>query len=128
MLCGMITGMNHFTAIAADPQASLDFYENLLGLKVGYRPDLGFAGAWLYAGDTTVLHLYFDRPVPNPPAGVIDHIAFTTQDLKLFKARFDAFGYPYKIQHREGGPWQLFCHDPSGAKIELSFSASERLE
>jgi len=65
----MITGMNHFTAIAADPQASLDFYENLLGLKVGYRPDLGFAGAWLYAGDTTVLHLYFDRPVPNPPAG-----------------------------------------------------------
>ncbi|MEK0432233.1 MAG: hypothetical protein RLY60_98 [Pseudomonadota bacterium] len=124
----MITGMNHFTAIAADPQAALDFYENLLGLKAGYRPDLGFPGAWLYAGDTTVLHLYFDRPVPHPPAGVIDHMAFTTQDLKSFKARFDALGYPYKLQHREGGPWQLFCHDPSGAKIELNFSAEERLE
>jgi catechol 2,3-dioxygenase-like lactoylglutathione lyase family enzyme len=128
MLLPMIIGMNHFTAIAADPQAALHFYENLLGLKAGYRPDLGFAGAWLYAGETTVLHLYFDRQVPNPAAGVIDHIAFTTQDLKSFKARFDALGYPYKLQHREGGSWQLFCHDPSGAKIELNFSESESLD
>ena len=36
----MILGMNHFTAIAADPVATLAFYENLLGLKTGYRPDL----------------------------------------------------------------------------------------
>ena len=128
MLLPMITGMNHFTAIAADPKAALDFYENLLGLKAGYRPDLGFPGAWLYAGETTVLHLYFDRPVPSPAAGVIDHMAFTTQDLKSFKARFDALGYPYKLQRRDGGPWQLFCHDPSGARIELNFSASESLD
>ena len=124
----MITGMNHFTAIAADPKATLDFYENLLGLRVGYRPDLGFTGAWLYAGDTVVLHLYFDRPVPQPAEGVIDHMAFTTQDLKAFKTRFDDRNYPYKLQHREGGPWQLFCHDPSGAKVELNFSATESLD
>ena len=124
----MITGMNHFTAIAADPKTTLAFYENLLGLRVGYRPDLGFPGAWLYAGDTVVLHLYFDRPVPQPAAGVIDHMAFTTQDLKAFKARFDDRNDPSKRQHREGGPWQLFCHDPSGAKVELNFSATESLD
>ena len=27
----MITGMNHFTAISADPDITLDFYQNLLG-------------------------------------------------------------------------------------------------
>ena len=124
----MILGMNHFTAIAADPVATLAFYENLLGLKTGYRPDLGFDGAWLYAGETAVLHLYFDRPVPQPAAGVIDHMAFTTVDLKGMKARFDQSGYPYKLQHREGGAWQLFCHDPSGAKVELNFSAKESLD
>jgi len=120
--------MNHFTAIAADPVATLAFYENLLGLKTGYRPDLGFDGAWFYAGETAVLHLYFDRPVPQPAAGVIDHMAFTTVDLKGMKARFDESGYPYKLQHREGGAWQLFCHDPSGAKVELNFSAKESLD
>ena len=121
----MITGMNHFTAIAGDPQATLDFYENLLGLRRGYRPDLGFDGAWLYAGDTAVLHLYFDRSVPQPPAGVIDHMAFTSVGLAQVKDRFDQKGYPYQLQHREGGPWQLFCHDPSGAKVELNFSSDE---
>ena len=44
----MIVGMNHFTVIAEDQQKTLDFYVGLLGLKDGYRPDLGFPGAWLY--------------------------------------------------------------------------------
>jgi len=74
----MILGMNHFTAIAADPVATLAFYENLLGLKTGYRPDLGFDGAWLYAGETAVLHLYFDRPVPQPAAGITWHSPLLT--------------------------------------------------
>ena len=124
----MILGMNHFTAIAKDPLATLDFYERLIGLKVGPRPDLGFPGAWLYAGGTAVLHLYFERPIPDPPAGVIDHMAFTASDLKTVKATFDAVDYPYKLQHRPQGPWQLFCVDPSGAKVELNFSANESLD
>jgi catechol 2,3-dioxygenase-like lactoylglutathione lyase family enzyme len=124
----MITGMNHFTAIASDPDITLDFYTNLLGLQIGYRPNLGFSGAWLYAGDIVVLHLYFDRPVPSPAPGVIDHMAFTTQNLKKFKSKFDEAGYPYKLQHRPNGPWQLFCHDPSGAKIELNFDSTENLD
>lgn len=124
----MILGMDHFTAIAEDRDATLAFYVDLLGLSVGHRPDLGFDGAWLYAGDKAVVHLYFDRPVPQPAAGVIDHMAFTTINLKEMKLRFDAQGYPYKLQHREGGPWQLFCFDPSGAKVELNFAASESLE
>ena len=124
----MIIGMNHFTAISANPEITLDFYQNLLGLKVGFRPDLGFSGAWLYAGETVVLHLYFDRPVPDSPAGVIDHMAFTTQNLKEVKSKFDALNYPYKLQHKPNGPWQLFCHDPSGAKIELNFDSKENLD
>jgi len=124
----MIIGMNHFTAISANPEITLDFYQNLLGLKVGFRPDLGFPGAWLYADETVVLHLYFDRPVPDSPAGVIDHMAFTTQNLKEVKSKFDALNYPYKLQHKPNGPWQLFCHDPSGAKIELNFDSKENLD
>jgi catechol 2,3-dioxygenase-like lactoylglutathione lyase family enzyme len=59
----MIVGMNHFTVISEDTQKTLDFYVGLLGLQVGHRPDLGFPGAWLYAGGPqAVLHVYFDRP------------------------------------------------------------------
>ena len=123
----MIVAMNHFTVIAEDERKTLDFYTGLLGLTVGHRPDLGFAGAWLYAdGPHALLHVYFDRPVPTQRAGVIDHMAFTATGLKAVKARFDERGVQYELRRQAGaGPWQLFCHDPNGAKVELDFDASE---
>ncbi len=125
----MIVAMNHFTVISRDERETLDFYVGLLGLEVGHRPDLGFPGAWLYAGGShAVLHVYFDRPVPAQPAGVIDHMAFTACNLRDVKARFDADGRRYDLRRPVGaGPWQLFCHDPNGAKVELDFDASETL-
>lgn len=122
----MIEGMNHFTVIAEDPARTMAFYTQLLGLKEGPRPDLGFPGAWLYAGGRPVVHVYFDRPVPAQRIGVIDHIAFTARDLKQVKARFDADGTPYELRRQKNaGTWQLFCHDPNGAKVELDFDAGE---
>ena len=125
----MIAGMNHFTVIAEDAQATLDFYVGLLGLTLGHRPDLGFPGAWLYAGGPqAVLHLYFDRPLPASRAGVIDHMAFTASGLRAVKARFDERGLAYDLRQQVGaGTWQLFCHDPNGAKVELDFDPSETL-
>jgi catechol 2,3-dioxygenase-like lactoylglutathione lyase family enzyme len=125
----MIVGMNHFTIISEDTQKTLDFYVGLLGLTVGQRPDLGFPGAWLYgAGDQALLHIYFDRPVPAQRAGVIDHMAFSAAGLAAVKARFDAAGVKYDLRRQAGaGTWQLFCHDPNGAKVELDFEAAEAL-
>ena len=120
--------MNHFTVIAEDEQKTLDFYVGLLGMTVGHRPDLGFPGAWLYAGGlAAVLHVYFDHPVPAQRAGVIDHMAFSAADLHAVKARFDAAGIRYDLRQQAGAStWQLFSQDPNGAKVELDFDAAER--
>jgi catechol 2,3-dioxygenase-like lactoylglutathione lyase family enzyme len=125
----MIVGMNHFTIVAEDERTTLDFYVGLLGMTVGPRPDLGFPGAWLYAGGPqAVLHMYFDRPVPTQRAGVIDHMAFTATDLRAVKARFDESGTKYDLRRQVGaGTWQLFTYDPNGAKVELDFDAAETL-
>ena len=45
-----VSGMNHFTILTDDVDATVRFYRDLLGLAAGARPDLGFPGAWLYAG------------------------------------------------------------------------------
>lgn len=125
----MIVGMNHFTVIAEDKQKTLDFYVGLLGLRVGHRPNLGFPGAWLYAGGPdAVLHMYFDRPMPTQRSGVIDHMAFTATGLRDVKARFDAQKVKYDLRQQVGaGTWQLFSIDPNGAKVELDFDANEQL-
>ncbi len=125
----MIVGMNHFTIMAEDEQTTLDYYVNLLGLRVGPRPDLGFPGAWLYGeGPAPILHMYFGRPMPTQRAGVIDHMAFTCTNLKAVKARFDERNIKYDLRQQAGaGTWQLFSFDPNGAKVELDFDPSETL-
>ena len=125
----MIVGMNHFTILAEDERATLDFYVGLLGLTAGDRPDLGFPGAWLYSGGPqAVLHIVFGRPLPAQRAGVIDHMAFTARDLKAVKARFDERGAAYDLRRQAGsGIWQLFSHDPNGARVELDFDPAETL-
>lgn len=126
----MIHGMNHFTITAEQREATLAFYCGLLGLREGHRPDLGFAGAWLYAEGqpAAVLHIYWDRPMPAQRTGVIDHMAFTASDLKAVKARFDAAGVKYDLRQQAGsGTWQLFSFDPNGARVELDFDATETL-
>ncbi|MBA2546889.1 MAG: VOC family protein [Burkholderiaceae bacterium] len=122
----MIHAMNHFTVLADDLDRSLAFYVGLLGLKPGPRPDLGFPGAWLYAGDSAVLHIIAGRTLPEQRAGVLDHMAFSATDLRAVKAKLDAQQVPYDLRRQRGaGTWQLFCHDPSGAKVELDFDPTE---
>ena len=125
----MIHAMNHFTITAESREATLGFYCGLLGLQEGQRPDLGFPGAWLYAGgEQAVLHIYWDRPMPAGRTGVIDHMAFSARGLREVKARFDAAGVKYDLRKQAGsGTWQLFSHDPNGAKVELDFEADETI-
>jgi catechol 2,3-dioxygenase-like lactoylglutathione lyase family enzyme len=126
----MIEGMNHFTITAENGAATLGFYCGLLGLVEGHRPDLGFPGAWLYppGGKHAVLHIYWDRPMPTPRTGVIDHMAFTARGLADMKKRVDAAGVKYRLQQQAGaGTWQLFLEDPNGAKVELDFDPSETI-
>lgn len=124
----MIEGLNHFTITAEDIDKTLEFWLQVVGLETGPRPALGFPGEWLYAGGRAVLHLYSDRAPPASRAGAIDHVALTARGLAEIKARFDARGIRYDLRQQPGaGTWQLFCHDPNGAKVELDFDAGESL-
>jgi catechol 2,3-dioxygenase-like lactoylglutathione lyase family enzyme len=121
-----IQAMNHFTVLARELDATKAFYIDLLGFTDGPRPPLNFPGAWLYAGGHAVLHIVAGTPVPDPPAGVLDHMAFSASHLGETVAKLKAHKIDYVLRRRAGdGPWQLFLHDPNGAKVELDFSADE---
>jgi catechol 2,3-dioxygenase-like lactoylglutathione lyase family enzyme len=123
----MIEGMNHFTVLTDDVDRSVDFYVKLLGLATGPRPDLGFPGAWLYSNGQAVLHIIGGRNLPAQRAGVIDHMAFSARGLRAVADRLDAAGIAYELRQQRGAKtWQLFCHDPNGAKVELDFDPSEQ--
>jgi catechol 2,3-dioxygenase-like lactoylglutathione lyase family enzyme len=120
------TGINHFTVLTDDVPCTVRFYGNLLGLTDGARPPLGFPGAWLYAGNQAVLHVVGGRSRDELRAGVIDHMAFSASGLAATLAALDAHGVEYACRQQKGsGVWQVFFHDPNGAKVELDFSPEE---
>lgn len=121
-----VIGMNHFTVLARDLEETKSFYVDLLGLVEGERPELGFPGAWLYAGEAAVLHIVAGRALPADPRGVIDHMAFTARDLAGTVKRLQARNLRYDLRRQAGsGIWQLFCFDPNGARVELDFDSAE---
>ena len=121
------TGMNHFTILTDDVPRTVAFYRELLGLVDGERPDLGFPGAWMYAGGTAVLHVIGGKPRDALRPGVIDHIAFSATDLAGTLARLTERGVDHVCRQQPGtGFWQVFFYDPNGARVELDFAAHER--
>jgi catechol 2,3-dioxygenase-like lactoylglutathione lyase family enzyme len=121
------TGMNHFTILTDDVAGTVSFYHEFVGLADGYRPPLGFPGAWLYVGGTAVLHIVGGRPREQLKAGVIDHIAFSATGLAPSLARLEERGIQYACrQQAELGTWQVFFLDPNGVRIELDFAPEEK--
>ena len=120
-----IQGMNHFNVLTDDVEATRRFYVDVIGLTEGDRPDLGFDGTWLYAGGLPILHVSAAR-LPQDRAGVIDHMAFSATDLRGTVARLTERGVKHVLRQQVGTRiWQIFCHDPMGAKVELDFDPNE---
>ena len=97
-------------------------------LTPGARPPFAFPGAWLYArnGTDAILHVVAGSAAERLVPGVIDHMAFTGQGLRTALNRLEADGVPYDLRQLPGGGvWQLFFHDPNGARVELDFDGSE---
>ncbi len=114
--------LHHVSLIVADTRRSLEFYRDILGLEVDeHRPDLGFPGAWLNAGDQQI-HL-LELPNPDPVTGRPEHggrdrhTAFQVADLDAIKTRLASAGQSFSLS-RSGRP-ALFCRDPDGNAIEL---------
>lgn len=121
-----IAGMNHFTVLSSDLERSKAFYINVLGLTEGYRPPFTFPGAWLYVGNQAILHIMTGKSMPKNAAGVIDHMAFTASNLQAVVNTLKQQGIHYELHRlKDLEIWQLFFHDPDGAKVELDFPADE---
>jgi catechol 2,3-dioxygenase-like lactoylglutathione lyase family enzyme len=123
-----VAGMNHFTILTDDLEKTLAFYAEHLGLKPGARPPFTFSGAWLYAegGSDAILHVIDGVDRKALVKGVIDHMAFTGRGLAATVGKLKDKGLAYELRRLPSyGTWQLFFHDPNGAKVEIDFDPAE---
>jgi len=102
------------------------FFEEVLGLKEGWRPNFPFPGAWLYAGDTAVVHLVgLSEPKGPSDKASLDHFAFAIDSYEETRAKLDALAIAYQAVEVPGAPIrQIFIRDLNGVNIELNYRPS----
>lgn len=128
-----LNALNHYTIRPANLEATKDFYVDVLGLEIGYRPPLNFPGYWLYCGGQPTVHLIGPRTDDGHPThreagptGLLDHIAFSCTGLAQMRDNLAK----RRIKHEErviprDKQTQIFLYDPDGVAVELNYPPEE---
>ena len=101
---------------------------HVLGLRIGKRPNFGFPGAWMYAGDTVVVHLVgINRTATGSEADLkLEHFAFTASDAASFEKRLLASDTEFrKVFVADINTVAFNLWDPDGNHIHVDFAADE---
>jgi catechol 2,3-dioxygenase-like lactoylglutathione lyase family enzyme len=127
---GMGVGLlDHFNIRTRNLGETVRFYEDVLGLENGPRPNFAFSGAWLYSKGQAVVHLVDISPTDEaqkPDSGVVHHVAFVAQGFHRMKEHLQTKGFPFEAREVPGGDlWQIFVRDPNGVMIELNYEMAK---
>ena len=121
--------LDHFNIRTRKLTETVRFYESILGLEKGPRPNFAFPGAWMYSEGKAVVHVVdisaTDEP-QKPDSGVVHHVAFASTGFDGMADRLKSRGMPFEARQVPGGElWQIFVNDPNGVMIELNYEAAK---
>ncbi len=121
----MIKSIAHTSFLVADLEVSLQFYTELLGLKVNRtRPEFAYGGAWLDIGESgQQIHLML---LPNPDINAIrpehggrdKHVALVVDNVEALADRLEQAGVD--VSRSKSGRPAFFCRDPDGNALEFA--------
>ena len=121
--------LDHVTLSSARVDETVAFYDDVLGMRPGFRPPLEangvrVPGVWLYAegGDYPMLHI-IDRKPEDGPTGAFHHFAFRSTGLLAFLDRLRTLRIDFKAAPvADTADTQVHFFDPNGVKIEVIFA------
>jgi len=117
-----LVAFDHVNILTGNLDEMVLWYDRVLGLKSGDRPDFATGGAWLYLGDHPYVHLVVKPDLPKSVAPQIEHFAFTADGMAEFLARLDQMGIASRLAEVPGtGITQVNVSDPDGNHIHIDF-------
>ena len=124
-----IRKLDHVNVRTHRLDAMVAWYTKVLGLCAGDRPDFPFPGAWLYAGDTAVIHLVGVQGSAGAGSEQdlkLEHFAFSATGLGEFETLLRAMPLPFqRINLPSISLVQLHLQDPDGNHVHVHFPAKE---
>src|ERR1700749_4446374 len=124
-----VGALDHFNIRTRNLSDTVRFYEDVLGLEKGPRPNFAFPGAWMYSEGKAVVHIVDigkTDEAEKPDFGVGHHVAFVSRGFDGLRQRLKWKGFPFDARQVPGGElWQIFVNDPNGVMIELNYEAAK---
>ena len=123
-----IEGQDHVNIRTSRLDEMIEFYEDVLELRNGWRPPFSFPGAWMYLGDLAIVHLVHCDKEPTAPADdlKLEHFALRASGLTDFLDKLQARGIAYSVDEvPDYDRVQVNFHDPDGIHIHVDFPADE---
>lgn len=125
-----LLAFDHVNIRTVNLERMVAWYEDILRLRSGPRPDFPVPGAWLYLGETCILHLIEADPPPSKYAEGeslrMEHMAFRADGMDEFIARLVERGVDYKLFPFDALDIVLvFVRDPDGNRIHVDFPAAK---
>ena len=121
-----ILRLDHVNVKTSKLTEMVRFYEDILGLKSGARPNFPFPGAWIYVGDYPIIHLV---GVDEECASVepkIEHFALQATGLSELIEKLTQVGIRHSIDPVPSVPIvQVNLKDVDGNHIHIDFHSDE---
>lgn len=124
-----IERLDHVNIVTNALPDMVAWYEEVLGLSPGARPDFPFPGAWMYAGDHAVVHLVGREGPPSVGSEVklkLEHFALSATGLTAFEERLTSRQIQYDRTEVPGTRLiQIHLADPDGNHIHIDFEDAD---
>ena len=123
----MTSGLNHYNLRSESKmmESLKNFYIEIVGLELGFRPPFQSNGYWLNTGGKDILHLSETKKNDNNPVNIkstFDHMAFTAENKDKYIKILEKNEIKFHVRVvPEIGTEQIFFKDPAGNGIELIF-------
>lgn len=118
----MLKQLSHVCLGSTDLRRTLDFYGDLLGLRVvhEFRNDAGdLYGIFLSCNNATFLEFFSERE-PKKEGGLYRHLCFEVESIHDMADKLRASGYTAEVRRgRTDRVLQFFVRDPDGNTVEF---------
>ena len=111
--------LHHVHVFATDIDASIVWYQDMLGGEVAFDGDFGGTRNVFMRIGSGRLHLY-DQPPKGEATGPIHHLGVRTDDLAKLVVELETKGLQLRSPIRDFGSWKyIMCAAPDNVLLEL---------